>query len=80
MSSVWGDCYYYYFFGSLILVSLLAIATCAELSVLCTHQQLVSEDYRWWWQSLLGTGFLAVWVFLYSCAYFRSLEGNHVVT
>jgi transmembrane 9 superfamily protein 2/4 len=79
MSSVWYY-YYYYVFGSLLVVSLLAIATCAEFSVLCTHRQLVSEDYRWWWQSFLGSGSLAVWVFLYSCAYFRTLEASHMVT
>lgn len=39
-----------------------------------------SEDYRWWWRSFLTSGSTALYVFLYSVAYFVRLEGNMFVT
>jgi transmembrane 9 superfamily protein 2/4 len=47
--------------------------------VLC-YFQLCAEDYRWWWRSLLTPGATAMYVFLYSVAYFSRLEGNMAVT
>lgn len=39
-----------------------------------------AEDYRWWWRSFLTSGSTALYVFLYSIAYFVHLEGNMMVT
>ena len=39
-----------------------------------------SEDYRWWWRSFLTSGSTALYVMLYSVAYFAHLEGNMVIT
>jgi transmembrane 9 superfamily protein 2/4 len=41
---------------------------------------LPKQDYRWWWRSLLTSGSTALYVFLYSIAYFARLEGNMTVT
>ena len=39
-----------------------------------------SEDYRWWWTSMLSSGTTAFFVFLYSFMYFFRLESNMFVT
>lgn len=79
MSSIWMD-QYYYVFGFLLLVYFILAVTCAEITIVLNYFQLVSEDYRWWWRSLLTSGSTAIYVFLYSIAYFSRLEGNMTVT
>jgi transmembrane 9 superfamily member 2/4 len=79
MSSVWME-YYYYVFGFLLLVFLILIVTCAEITVLFTYFQLCSEDYHWWWRSFCNGGSTAVYVFIYSFFYFKQLEANTLAT
>jgi len=79
MSSIWMD-QYYYVFGFLLLVYVILAVTCAEITIVLNYFQLCSEDYRWWWRSLLTSGSTALYVFLYSVAYFAKLEGNLLVT
>lgn len=79
MSSIWMD-QYYYVFGFLLLVYVILAMTCAEITVVLCYFQLCSEDYRWWWRSFLTSGSTAIYVFLYSIAYFSRLEGNMFVT
>lgn len=79
MSSVWME-YYYYVFGFLLLVFLILIITCAEITVLFTYFQLCSEDYHWWWRSFCNGGSTAVYVFIYSFFYFKELEVNTFAT
>lgn len=79
MSSIWMD-QYYYVFGFLMLVFLILGVTCAEISIVLNYFQLCSEDYRWWWRSLLISGSTALYVFLYSIFYFARLESNMFVT
>jgi transmembrane 9 superfamily member 2/4 len=79
MSSVWME-YYYYVFGFLLLVFLILIVTCAEITVLFTYFQLCSEDYHWWWRSFCNGGSTAVYVFIYSFFYFKELEVNTFAT
>lgn len=79
MSSIWMD-QYYYVFGFLLLVYFILAVTCAEITIVLNYFQLVSEDYRWWWRSVLTSGSTAVYVFLYSIAYFSRLESNMTVT
>jgi transmembrane 9 superfamily protein 2/4 len=79
MSSIWMD-QYYYVFGFLLLVFGILVITCAEISIVLNYFQLVSEDYNWWWRSILTSGSTAFYVFLYSIAYFSRLEGNMSVT
>merc|ERR1711959_529657 len=71
MSSIWQH-QFYYLFGFLILVLLILIVTCAEISIALTYFQLTSEDYRWWWRSFFSSGASAVYVFLYSWLYFST--------
>ena len=79
MSSIWMD-QYYYVFGFLLLVYIILLVTCSEISIVLNYFQLCSEDYRWWWRSFLTAGSTAIYVFLYSVAYFSRLESNLVVT
>ena len=71
LSSIWMD-QYYYVFGFLFLVFIIVIVTCAEITVVLCYFQLCSEDYRWWWRSLLTSGSSALYLFLYSIVYFSS--------
>jgi transmembrane 9 superfamily protein 2/4 len=79
MSSIWMD-QYYYVFGFLLLVYGILIITCAEIAIVLCYFQLCSEDYRWWWRSILTPGSTAIYVFLYAIAYYSRLESNMLVT
>lgn len=79
MSSVWMD-QYYYVFGFLLLSFIVLAITCAEVTIVQCYFQLCSEDYRWWWRSLVTSGSTAIYVFLYACFYFYRLESNMTVT
>merc|ERR1719158_1034486 len=58
MSSIWQH-QFYYLFGFLVLVLIILIITCAEISIALTYFQLTSEDYRWW-RSFLASGCSAI--------------------
>merc|ERR1712232_1075072 len=79
MASVWMN-YYYYVFGFLLLVFLILIVTCAEITLLFNYFQLCNEDYHWWWRSFGTSGSTAIYVFLYSFVYFQYLEANSLPT
>merc|ERR1712238_417421 len=63
MSSIWQH-QFYYLFGFLMLVIVILVVTCAEISIALTYFQLTSEDYRWWWRSFLCAASSALYVFL----------------
>mmetsp|Transcript_64684 Transcript_64684/g.118071 ORF Transcript_64684/g.118071 Transcript_64684/m.118071 type:complete len:629 (-) Transcript_64684:93-1979(-) len=69
MSSIWQH-QFYYLFGFLMLVIIILIVTCAEISIALTYFQLTSEDYNWWWRSFFTSASSAFYVFLYSCLYY----------
>ncbi len=69
MSSIWLH-RFYYVFGFLLLVFLILIITCAEITIVMCYFQLCSEDYKWWWRSFLTSGSSAIYMFLYSILYF----------
>jgi len=71
MSSIWQH-QIYYMFGFLVLVLIILILTCAEISIALTYFQLTAEDYHWWWRSFLSSGFSGVYVLLYSWLYFST--------
>merc|ERR1712048_1472654 len=52
MSSIWQH-RFYYLFGFLMLLIIILLVTCAEISIALTYFQLTSEDYRWWWRAFL---------------------------
>jgi len=79
LSSVWMD-QYYYVFGFLLLVFIILLVTCAEITVLFTYFQLCGENYHWWWRSFCTSGSTAIYVFCYSFVYFKQLEANNFAT
>jgi len=71
MSSIWQH-QIYYMFGFLVLVLIILVVTCAEISIALTYFQLTGEDYNWWWRSFLSSGCSGVYVMLYSWLYFTT--------
>jgi len=71
MSSVWSH-QIYYVFGFALIVLIILVVTCAEITIVMTYFQLCSEDYRWWWRSFLTSGSSALYLFLYSILYYVS--------
>ena len=67
-------------FGFLVLVFVILLATCAEITIVLLYFQLCAEDYHWWWRSFLTSGSTALYVLLYSAFYFSKLESNMYVT
>ncbi len=68
MSSLWMG-RVYYVFGFLLVVLVLLVIVCAEVSVVLTYMHLCVEDYRWWWKAFFASGSVALYVFLYSISY-----------
>jgi transmembrane 9 superfamily protein 2/4 len=62
------------------LVFLVLVIACSEITIVLVYMQLCSESYNWWWQSMLMSGGVAIYVFLYSIYYFaRKLHIDDVV-
>ncbi|XP_057466488.1 transmembrane 9 superfamily member 12-like [Actinidia eriantha] len=78
LSSIWLG-RFYYVFGFLLVVLLLLVIVCAEVSVVLTYMHLCVEDWRWWWKAFYASGSVALYVFLYSINYLvfdlQSLSG-----
>ncbi|KAK2647568.1 hypothetical protein Ddye_015057 [Dipteronia dyeriana] len=78
LSSIWLG-RFYYVFGFLLIVLLLLVIVCAEVSVVLTYMHLCVEDWRWWWKAFYASGSVALYVFLYSINYLifdlQSLSG-----
>lgn len=78
MTSLWMD-QYYYVFGFTLIVYLILIVTCAEVTVLLVYYQLCAENHRWWWFSFFAPGSTALYTFIYSMFWFRSLEASKMI-
>uniref|UniRef100_A0A5B7AJY1 Transmembrane 9 superfamily member n=1 Tax=Davidia involucrata TaxID=16924 RepID=A0A5B7AJY1_DAVIN len=78
LSSIWLG-RFYYVFGFLLVVFLLLVVVCAEVSVVLTYMHLCVEDWQWWWKAFYASGSVALYVFLYSINYLvfdlQSLSG-----
>ena len=71
LSSVWLN-QFYYVFGFLALVVIILLITCSEISIVLVYFQLCSEDYNWWWRSLLTSGSSGIYLFVYGIFYYYS--------
>ncbi|KAL4588878.1 hypothetical protein LXL04_001776 [Taraxacum kok-saghyz] len=78
LSSIWLG-RFYYVFGFLLVVLVLLVVVCAEVSVVLTYMHLCVEDWQWWWKAFYASGSVGVYVFLYSVKYLvfdlQSLSG-----
>ena len=63
---------FYYVFGFLALVVVILFITCSEISIVLVYFQLCSEDYNWWWRSMVTSGSSGVYLFLYGIFYYTS--------
>ena len=68
-ATLWGR-EAYTLYGILLVVMLIVVNVTACISVALTYFQLSSEDYRWWWKSILCSGSTGCFVFLYAIFYF----------
>jgi len=71
LTSIWMH-KFYYLFGFLLLVFIILVFTCAEISVVMCYFHLCTEDYHWWWRSFLTSASSAIWMFLYAGYYFSA--------
>lgn len=78
MTSLWMD-QYYYVFGFTLIVYLILLITCAEVSILLCYYQLCAENHRWWWYSFCCSGSTAIYLFAYSCVWFKQLEASKML-
>lgn len=78
MTSLWMD-QYYYVFGFTLIVFFILIITCAEITLLLVYTQLCAENHRWWWFSFFAPGSTALYTFLYSILWFKSLEASKML-
>lgn len=78
MTSLWMD-QFYYVFGFTLLVYIILLVTCAEVTVLLCYYQLCAENHRWWWFTFFAAGSTAFYTFLYSFFWFRSLEASKML-
>jgi hypothetical protein len=78
MSSIWMG-RVYYVFGFLLIVLILLVVVCAEVSLVLTYMHICVEDWKWWWKSFFASGSVAIYIFLYSINYLvfdlKSLSG-----
>ena len=68
-----------YVFGFTLIVYLILVLTCAEVTVLLVYYQLCSENHRWWWFAFFAPGSTALYTFLYSMFWFKSLEASRML-
>jgi transmembrane 9 superfamily protein 2/4 len=78
MTSLWMD-QFYYVFGFTLIVYLILIVTCAEVTVLLVYYQLCAENHRWWWYSFLCSGSVALYTLVYSIFWFKALEPSRMI-
>mmetsp|Transcript_17393 Transcript_17393/g.32590 ORF Transcript_17393/g.32590 Transcript_17393/m.32590 type:complete len:653 (+) Transcript_17393:107-2065(+) len=78
MTSLWMD-QFYYVFGFTLVVFVILLITCAEVTVLLCYYQLCAENHRWWWFSFFASGSTAAYTFIYSFFWFRSLEASKML-
>merc|ERR1712032_599001 len=79
MTSLWMD-QYYYVFGFTLIVYIILLVTCAEVTVLSVYYQLCAENHRWWWFSFCCSGSIALHLFIYSIFWFKTLEASTFMT
>ncbi|CAB9515975.1 Transmembrane 9 superfamily [Seminavis robusta] len=75
MTSLWMN-QFYYVFGFTLIVYIILIITCAEVTLLCVYYQLCAENHRWWWYSFFCSGSVSFYMFGYSIIWFGSLEAS----
>ena len=53
-------------FGYLAFIVMLVFILVGECTIIFLYYQLVYEDYRWWWKSVVCSSGLGLYIFMYS--------------
>jgi len=77
MTSLWMD-QYYYVFGFTLIVFIILLVTCVEITILMVYYQFCAENHRWWWFSFCTSGSVAFYMFFYSVIWFHSLHPSNI--
>jgi transmembrane 9 superfamily protein 2/4 len=64
----------YYLASFLVLSLLLSIIITSEMSIIFVFINLCHGDHKWWWKSFFVSASPALYIFLYSIAYFINLR------
>ena len=59
-STFWGRDHYM-LYGILTIVFIILLSVTACISIALTYFQLAAEDYRWWWQSIITSGYVFIY-------------------
>eukprot|EP00523_Entomoneis_sp_CCMP467_P007012 CAMPEP_0168735832 /NCGR_PEP_ID=MMETSP0724-20121128/9544_1 /TAXON_ID=265536 /ORGANISM="Amphiprora sp., Strain CCMP467" /LENGTH=652 /DNA_ID=CAMNT_0008783003 /DNA_START=81 /DNA_END=2039 /DNA_ORIENTATION=+ len=78
MTSLWMD-QFYYVFGFTLIVYIIMLVTCGEVTVLLVYYQLCAENHRWWWFSFFSAGSSAFFTYVYAAFWFRQLEASRML-
>jgi transmembrane 9 superfamily member 2/4 len=65
---------FYDVFGFTLLVYVILIITCVELTVILVYHQLRAENHRWWWYAFFTSGSVAFYTFIFSMFWFEHLD------
>ena len=68
LSSMWMG-YGYYLFGFLFIVMLILIINTSEISIVLTYSLLCTENYNWWWMSVIAPASSGIYAFAFSLYY-----------
>lgn len=70
-ASIWGH-KIYSLFGILFIAYLLLTIVTSFITIALIYFQLIRENYKWWWSSLVYGGSTGFFVFLYSLYFYHS--------
>lgn len=68
-ATLWGH-EQYTLYGILALVFLILLCVTSSISVCLTYFQLSTEDYRWWWKSIITSGSTSLFILGYACFFY----------
>ncbi|XP_028632738.1 transmembrane 9 superfamily member 2-like [Grammomys surdaster] len=69
LNRIWSP-HMYYLFTFLLLLFLILMISCSEVTVLLCYFRLCAEDCGWWWRAFLTSSFTSVYIFIYALHYF----------
>ncbi|XP_006528071.1 uncharacterized protein LOC245423 isoform X1 [Mus musculus] len=69
LNRIWSP-HMYYLFAFLLLLFLIFMISCSEVTVLLCYFRLCAEDRGWWWRAFLTSSFTSAYIFIYVIHYF----------
>ncbi|XP_052026311.1 transmembrane 9 superfamily member 2-like [Apodemus sylvaticus] len=69
LNRIWSP-HMYYLFAFFLLLFLIFMISCSEVTVLLCYFRLCAEDCGWWWRAFLTSSFTSVYIFIYALHYY----------